>query len=59
MNGTFCDGVEVLDRNNALVHTFEQLMTSEGVRFSADDRFLVVIGNSQSAAGDLQILKIP
>lgn len=59
LNGTFSDGVEVLDASNALVHTFEQLMTIEGVRFSADDRFLVVIGNSQSAAGDLQVLKIP
>jgi hypothetical protein len=58
LNGTFSDGVEVLDASNGLVHTFEQLMTIEGVRFSADDRFLVVIGNSQSAAGDLQVLKI-
>jgi hypothetical protein len=58
-NGAFSDGIEVLDANNGLVHTFEQLQAMEGVRFSADDRFLVVIGNSQSAAGDLQVLKIP
>lgn len=58
-NGAFSDGVEVLDANNALVHTFEQLQAMAGVRFSADDRFLVVIGNAQSAAGDLQVLKIP
>lgn len=58
-NGAFSDGIEVLDANNGLVHTFEQLQSMQGVRFSADDRFLVVIGNSQSAAGDLQVLKIP
>jgi hypothetical protein len=58
-NGAFSDGIEVLDANNGLVHTFEQLQAMEGVRFSGDDRFLVVIGNSQSAAGDLQVLKIP
>jgi hypothetical protein len=57
-NGAFSDGIEVLDANNVLVHTFEQLQAMEGVRFSGDDRFLVVIGNSQSAAGDLQVLKI-
>ena len=49
----------MLDASNGLVHTFEQLQAMEGVRFSGDDRFLVVIGNSQSAAGDLQVLKIP
>ena len=58
-NGAFSDGVEVLDGNNGLVHTFEQLQSMQGVRFSADDRFLVVLGNSQSAAGDLQVLRIP
>jgi hypothetical protein len=31
----------------------------EGVRFSADDRFLVVIGNASGVGGDLQVLKIP
>jgi hypothetical protein len=59
LNGAFSDGIEVLDANNGLVHTFEQLQAMEGVRFSADDRFLLVLGNSQSAGGDLQVLKVP
>jgi hypothetical protein len=57
--GSFADGVEVLDANNGLVHTFEQLHSMAGVRFSADERFLVVIGNASGAGGDLQVLKIP
>jgi hypothetical protein len=57
--GAFADGVEVLDATNSVVHTFEQLQGMEGVRFSSDDRFLLVLGNSQSASGDLHVLKIP
>src|SRR4030095_16941485 len=58
-NGAFSDGIEVLDANNSVVPPFEQLQLMEGVRFSADDRFLVVIGNASGVGGDLQILKIP
>lgn len=57
--GSFTDGVEVLDATNGLVHTFEQLQSMAGVRFSADERFLVVIGNASGVGGDLQVLKIP
>jgi hypothetical protein len=57
--GAFADGVEVLDATNSVVHTFEQLQGMEGVRFSSDDRFLLVLGSSQSASGDLHVLKIP
>jgi hypothetical protein len=53
------DGVEVLDANNALVHTIEQLWMIEGVRFSADDRFVVVLGHAAGVNEDVQILKIP
>ena len=49
----------MLDANNGLVHLFEQLQSMEGVRFSADDRFLIVLGYSQPVNGDLQILRIP
>lgn len=59
LNGAFSDGIEVLDANNGVVHTFQQLQVMEGVRFSADDRFLVVLGNSQGTNGDLLVLKIP
>jgi len=57
--GSFADGVEVLDATNGLVHTFEQLQSMAGVSFSADERFLVVIGNASGVGGDLQVLKIP
>lgn len=57
--GVFADGIEVLDAANGVVHTFEQLQGMEGLRFSSDERFLLVLGNSQSASGDLHVLKIP
>jgi hypothetical protein len=57
--GAFSDGVEVLDANNAEVHTFEQLRLIAGVRFSADNRFIVVLGNASGVGGDLLVLKIP
>jgi hypothetical protein len=57
--GSFADGVEILDASNGLVHTFGQLQSMAGVRFSADDRFLVVIGNASGVGGDLLIMKIP
>ncbi|HEY7642647.1 MAG TPA: hypothetical protein VH814_23130 [Steroidobacteraceae bacterium] len=53
------DGIEVLDTSNAVVHTFEQLWRMEAVRFSADDRFLVVLGLAAGNSDDVQILKIP
>lgn len=57
--GSFADGIEVLDATNSLVHTFEQLQLMAGVRFSADERFLVVIGNASGVGGDLPVIKIP
>jgi hypothetical protein len=49
----------VLDTSNAVDHTFEQLWRMEAVRFSADDRFLVVLGLAAGNSDDVQILKIP
>jgi hypothetical protein len=58
-NAQFDDSVEVRDGTNASVHDFGGLSLIQDAEFSADDRFVIVLGFRQATNDDVHILRIP